>query len=371
MIDLRYSHLADDPVLLDGDVSEDGERDESRGGDYSDRGTPGRSSSRIVSECRGADERIPLALCDPQITSHDFTAQPIATRVNDTSSTPPFRVIGLETEKSSSLLADAEMAKSLRDGVGAQTNKDKVDSSRPKSRREVGSDNRPRSQDEDDAVDDNSIGDDARSGHHDDGAESSEDPNDDDYTDDADAADPHPEEQPRPSKRRRQKEKLGDRAHTTSFSGSVDGASPGIGNGSSITAEESEEIPIRGFLTLKRIESKVVYSLIFSRELPPCTAETARRQRVTRNDSRDVTGMNAVQSSQPENAMERTGRRPPLSSKDDTCLVELKEKGLSWAEIAERFPGWPKGALQVHYCIKLDKRPREERRRGRKRQRPG
>lgn len=81
--------------------------------------------------------------------------------------------------------------------------------------------------------------------------------------------------------------------------------------------------------------------------------------------------MNAVQSPQPENAMERTGRLPPLSPEDDALIVKLKEEdGLSWDEITGHFPGRKKGTLQVRYCIKLKQRP-ERRQPGRKRQRSG
>jgi hypothetical protein len=50
-------------------------------------------------------------------------------------------------------------------------------------------------------------------------------------------------------------------------------------------------------------------------------------------------------------------------------LVELKEeRRLSWAEIADHFPGRKKGTLQVRYCTKLKQGP-ERPQRARKRQR--
>lgn len=166
MTDPRCSHPADDAILLDEDIS----------------------------ECHGVDERIPLALRDPQITPHDLTAQPIATRLDDMPPTPPLNVTEPETEKCPSPQAEAEMVNSIRDGEIAPANRDKVSSSRPKPRRKGDGDDGPRNQDGNDAVVDDETGIDAGSRQLDDGTETGEDPNDDDYTDNADAVDSHTEE---------------------------------------------------------------------------------------------------------------------------------------------------------------------------------
>jgi hypothetical protein len=72
-MDPRCSHLADDPILMDENVPSNGEHEGAlyqvhTGGEIVDRdNTPLRPASRILSECRGADSRIPLALSDPQV----------------------------------------------------------------------------------------------------------------------------------------------------------------------------------------------------------------------------------------------------------------------------------------------------------------
>jgi hypothetical protein len=70
-----------------------------------------------------------------------------------------------------------------------------------------------------------------------------------------------------------------------------------------------------------------------------------------------------------ESSFGRTGRHSTFTADDDALLVELKEeRRLSWAEIADHFPGRKKGILQVRYCTKLKQGP-ERPQRARKRQR--
>jgi hypothetical protein len=72
-MDPRYSYLADDPILLDENVPNNGEPEAGvfqahAGVEIVDRdNTPRRPGLRIRSECLGADSRIPIALSDPQV----------------------------------------------------------------------------------------------------------------------------------------------------------------------------------------------------------------------------------------------------------------------------------------------------------------
>jgi hypothetical protein len=51
------------------------------------------------------------------------------------------------------------------------------------------------------------------------------------------------------------------------FTHSLNVSCQAIAATSSVSMQESEEIPIHGYLTLKTIESKVVYCLTFSQDL--------------------------------------------------------------------------------------------------------
>ncbi|KAG4423697.1 hypothetical protein IFR04_003122 [Cadophora malorum] len=77
----------------------------------------------------------------------------------------------------------------------------------------------------------------------------------------------------------------------------------------------------------------------------------------------EVSGRLPVQ----ERDLSRPVRNTRFSSEDDKLLLQLKEKGLSWDEISDHFPGRSKGTLQVHYSTKLkDNKGRKPRKRGRK-----
>ena len=129
---------------------------------------------------------------------------------------------------------------------------------------------------------------------------------------------------------------------------------------SSISMQESEEIPIRGFLTLKTIGPKVVYSLTFSQEPLPDLDGASR----THGNPGGVSAPLPVQE------LARSGPvRTRFSTEEDELLLQLKGDGLSWDEISEHFER-SKGTLQVHYSTKL--KPRSEKSNNtRKRRRPG
>jgi hypothetical protein len=127
---------------------------------------------------------------------------------------------------------------------------------------------------------------------------------------------------------------------------------------SSGSIRESEEIPIRGYLTLKTIESKVVYCLTFSQELLPEAGGTSQRQGITRSVSSSGDRRDSERLPVQEQAGSNPTKKVKFSREDDILLLQLKGEGLSWDEISERFPDRSKGTLQVHYSTKL--KPRSE-----------
>ncbi|KAH8587516.1 NACHT domain-containing protein [Bisporella sp. PMI_857] len=138
---------------------------------------------------------------------------------------------------------------------------------------------------------------------------------------------------------------------------------------SSLSMQESEEIPIHGYLTLKTIESKVVYCLTFSQQLLPEPGGTSQRQGIPRSVSSSSDRRDSEQLSVHERTMSRPVRNSRFSSQEDKLLLQLKREGLSWDEISDRFPERSKGTLQVHYSTKL--KPRPESKNTRKRRRRG
>jgi len=140
---------------------------------------------------------------------------------------------------------------------------------------------------------------------------------------------------------------------------------------SSVNMQESEEIPIRGYLTLKTIESKVVYSLTFSQEFLQEPGGTSQRQGILKSVSSSRDRRDSGPLPAQERDINRHVRNSRFSSEDDTLLQQLKGKGLSWDEISDHFPGRSKGTLQVHYSTKLKdnfftKQEAKPRKRGRK-----
>jgi hypothetical protein len=187
---------------------------------------------------------------------------------------------------------------------------------------------------------------------------SADDADDEDYADMSDAAGSKRGGRPRSRKRVRRTK---DREHSD-----VEGPSPhsldvlcqAAAATSSSSMQESEEIPIHGYLTLKTIESKVVYCLTFSQELLPEPSGTLQSQGLTRGVSSSSDRRDSERSLVQERSMSRPVRNSRFSPQDDELLLQLKGEGLSWDEISDRFPERSKGALQVHYSTKL--KPRSE-----------
>ena len=99
---------------------------------------------------------------------------------------------------------------------------------------------------------------------------------------------------------------------------------------------QSEEIPIRGFLTLKTFESRVIYCSSFSQEL---SLQPGEIYNVRSEDRR-----NSERSPLPERAISTLVSRSKFSPEDDKLLRQLKEdECLSWDEVAKAISGEEQG----------------------------
>lgn len=178
-----------------------------------------------------------------------------------------------------------------------------------------------------------------------------DDSNDEDYDDISDASSSQIGS-PLPSRKRVKRSKDAKPSDIeTPSTHSLNVSCQGIAATSSVSTQESEEIPIHRYLTLKTIESKVVYCLTFSQALLLEPDRTSQRQGIARSDSERL----PVQ----ERAISTPVRNARFSTEENKLLLQLKgEKGLTWDEISEHFPERSKGTLQVHYSTKL--KPRSE-----------
>ncbi len=186
----------------------------------------------------------------------------------------------------------------------------------------------------------------------------SDDSNDEDYSEMSDAAPSKTRGRPRSRKRVR-------RAKDTEHNDMVSTSTPSLNfSCQAVTAspsdgvQESEEIPVHGYLTLKTIESKVVYCLTFSQDLLPGPRRTSQRQGTAKSVSSISDRRDSEWSPLQERATNIPARNSRFPPEDDELLLQLKGEGLSWDMISHRFPGRSKGTLQVHYSTKL--KPRSE-----------
>ena len=120
---------------------------------------------------------------------------------------------------------------------------------------------------------------------------------------------------------------------------------------------ENQNIPGRAILTVQSGGLKPAYFFTFMPEpIPKSSPPGPYRRRADRDQSMSA-GSSATISGKPR----------PYTSDENARLVRLKEReGMSWAEIAEYFPGRNSSSLQVHYSTKLRQKATA---RSRKRQR--
>jgi hypothetical protein len=184
----------------------------------------------------------------------------------------------------------------------------------------------------------------------------SDDSNDEDYDNRNDAATPEMRHPPRSRKRVKRPKGTEPNDMEITPTQSLNVSCQAIAATPSIDMQESEEIPIRGYLTLKTIDSEVVYSLTFSQDLLLEPGGISQRQGIPRSVSSSNDRRKSEKSLSQEEAMSRPVKKSRFSSEDDDLLLQLKGEGLSWDEISERFPERTKGTLQVHYSTKLKSR---------------
>ena len=185
---------------------------------------------------------------------------------------------------------------------------------------------------------------------------SADDSDDEDYDDKSAAAGSERGRRPRSRKRVRRTEDTEDNDVEPPPTRSLGVSSQTAAATLSGSIQESDEIPIHGYFTLKTIGSKVVYSLTFSQELLPEPSGTWQRRDIARSVSSSSDRRDSERSPMQERAMNRPVKNSRFSSEDDALLLQLKGEGLSWDEILVRFPERSKGTLQVHYSTKLKRR---------------
>ena len=105
-----------------------------------------------------------------------------------------------------------------------------------------------------------------------------------------------------------------------------------------VVTTQSEEIPIRGFLTLKTFESKVIFCLSFSQELLLQSGGTC-----------------ASKSSVRSATLQSKSKRVLWKPEENKTICKMKKKGCLWKEIYRAFPDRTLGAIQVQYSTKLKK----------------
>jgi hypothetical protein len=171
---------------------------------------------------------------------------------------------------------------------------------------------------------------------------------DGDYADESGAASSQIGGRPRSLKRVRRTMDTEDDGVAVPATHSFDASNRAAAVASSGGMHTSEEIPIHGYLTLKTVESKVVYCLTFSQEVLP---------RPRRRGQRLTTDLGEPQSVAPDSRMRQAPLRRqsphhPWTREEEATLREIKE-GRSWDEIYAALPHRSKGALQVRYSTKL------------------
>lgn len=185
-----------------------------------------------------------------------------------------------------------------------------------------------------------------------------DDSNDEDYDDMSNAA---ASERRRPPRSRKRAKRAKDMEHNDveiPSTHSLNVSCQATAATSTFSMQESKEIPIHGYLTLKTIESKVVYCLTFSQELLQEPGETSQKQGIPRSVSNSRDRGDSERLSVHGRAVSKSARNSRFSSEEDELLLQLKEEGLSWDEISDCFAERSKGTLQVHYSTKL--KPRSE-----------
>jgi hypothetical protein len=97
--------------------------------------------------------------------------------------------------------------------------------------------------------------------------------------------------------------------------------------------QESEEIPIRGYLTLKTIESKVVYCLTFSQDLWPEPSGTSQRQGIPSASSLQWPNQAIYYHFGNSLEMRHPAKHQSRPLKDDWNILQLISAGIQAAKL--------------------------------------
>ncbi|KAH6696527.1 hypothetical protein BKA61DRAFT_741680 [Leptodontidium sp. MPI-SDFR-AT-0119] len=208
---------------------------------------------------------------------------------------------------------------------------------------------------------------------------SADDSDDEDYADMSDATGPTKGGRPHPRKRAR---RMKDQAHNDAggpASHPLDVSRQAAPVASSSGTQESEEMSIHGYFTLKTVASKVVYCLTFSQDLLPLPQH--RRQRQDSNLDCEHSQSSPLdcgtrQAPLPRQTMRRSWtrettsdtistRRPgkELTERQEILLARMVHDDKTWAEIGGQFPGHTLQSLKENFFTKQGGKPRK---RGRK-----
>jgi hypothetical protein len=123
---------------------------------------------------------------------------------------------------------------------------------------------------------------------------------------------------------------------------------------SSSRTQESEEMPIHRYFTLKTVALKVMYCLTFSQELLLRPQHQGQRQDSTPDLEKPQSV--ALDSGMCQALLQRQTTRCLWTREEDATLGKMKKKGHSWAEIYAALPHRSKGTLQVRYSTKVKDR---------------
>ncbi|KAH9205202.1 hypothetical protein DL95DRAFT_470777 [Leptodontidium sp. 2 PMI_412] len=148
---------------------------------------------------------------------------------------------------------------------------------------------------------------------------------------------------------------------------------------SSSGTQESEEMSIHGYFTLKTVASKVVYCLTFSQDLLPLPQHRGQRQDSNlgcEHSQSSPLDCGTRQAPLPRQTMRRSWtrettsdtistRRPgkELTERQEILLAKMVHDDKTWAEIGGQFPGHTLQSLKENFFTKQGGKPRK---RGRK-----
>jgi hypothetical protein len=122
---------------------------------------------------------------------------------------------------------------------------------------------------------------------------------------------------------------------------------------SSDVAYASEEIPVSGVLNLKEVDGRMQYNLTFSQDR--LLRFLGQKQSERSNGLRSTSSNGSTSSLVERRAVGLRGRYR-FKKEDDDKIIQMREKGKSWDEIAEEISGSTKGSIQVRYSTKLKDR---------------